>query len=144
MFFHVQANERHGEVRGISITYEGSAKTELALVVSSIAQSYRAFPAAADHELRTGESSTLIRFRPRPGRGLTARVRRRNRKFAAACRAPQRRYSHPRRSQGRGRVRIQVAHEPAISVADTGISGSCRSRRGTLARHAVSAWSAKR
>ena len=58
MFFHVQANERHGEVRGISITYEGSAKTELALVVSSIAQSYRAFPAAADHELRTGESGT--------------------------------------------------------------------------------------
>ena len=44
--FYVQAEERAGEVRGVSIVYSASARSELAPVVSAIVRSFRAFPEA--------------------------------------------------------------------------------------------------
>ena len=43
---YVQAEEQAGEVRGISITYKGTAKAELGPVVRAILRSYRGFPKA--------------------------------------------------------------------------------------------------
>ena len=44
--FYVQAEERNGEIRGLSITYEKSAGGELAAAVETIIRSFRGFPSS--------------------------------------------------------------------------------------------------
>ena len=58
--FYVQAEDRSGEIRGLSITYEKSAGGEIASAAETIIRSYRGFPAS------TGEKAAEAVNTPRP------------------------------------------------------------------------------